>query len=198
VKRLFGVLAATANWIWRAIFIFVLLTSVAFNIAALVGGGLYTVVSSAVESVTGIRTLAGRHVDQVAALSSELQKQKNKTTDLETDLSRKNQRIASLNNEIDEARVAWVVTYRNQQKFLTEAVEDTSQRISQRTVNRSARNVAAVFAESIPVVGVGIVVAVTGLELRDSCNTLKDLGTSKNCPDHPAGIESGGETATGV
>jgi hypothetical protein len=35
--------------------------------------------------------------------------------------------------------------------------------------------VAATFGESIPVIGVGVVVAATAWELKDACDTMKDL-----------------------
>lgn len=175
MKKVFGVVFGSMKWLWRLLFVAVFVFSLAFNLAAIFGGALFNVVSGAVESVTGAKTLLARHVDEVAGLSGEVASQKRQVSKLEDDLAAKNIRIASLADDLDEARAARMVTYRNEKRFLTEAVEDTVERIAKRTVHRSARNVTAVFAEAIPVVGIGVVVGVTGLELRDSCNTLKDL-----------------------
>lgn len=55
----------------------------------------------------------------------------------------------------------------------------TAQKISKRLVTRSlvnaTRNSSSVFAESIPVFGVAIVLGVTALDLHDACETLKDM-----------------------
>lgn len=175
VKHLFKVMLGSLKWLWRLAFVVVFLVSMAFNIVAVVGGTLFNAVSNTVESATGIKTMVSRHADEVGLLTQELDARKSDIAKLESEAEVQNKRIVSLSDELEEARVAQTVTYRNQRKLLTEAVEDTSQRISQRTIQRSARNVSAVFAEAIPVVGVAVVVGVTGLELRDSCNTLKDL-----------------------
>jgi hypothetical protein len=58
---------------------------------------------------------------------------------------------------------------------LSEAVEETTQRVTKRTTAGATRNVAATFGEAIPVIGVGVVVAATAWELKDACDTMKDL-----------------------
>lgn len=175
MKKVLGVVFGSMKWLWRMLFVSVFAFSLAFNVFAVLGGAVFQAVSGAFENVTGAKTLLARHADEVADLSASVASQNREVERLEDELKGKNTRINSLTDELEEARAERVVTYRNQKRFLTEAVEDTSDRIAKRTVNRSARNVTAVFAEAIPVVGVGVVVGVTGLELRDSCNTLKDL-----------------------
>lgn len=175
MKKVFGVVFGSMKWLWRLLFVALFVFSLAFNAAAIFGGALFNMVSGTVESITGVTTLLARHADEVALLSGEVAAQSRQVAKLEDDLAAKNVRIASLADDLDDARAARMVTYRNEKRLLTDAVEDTVERISKRTVNRSARNVTAVFAEAIPLVGIGVVVGVTGLELRDSCNTLKDL-----------------------
>ena len=54
-------------------------------------------------------------------------------------------------------------------------VSETSKRIQKRTAKSAFRSVVAVTGETIPYIGVGVIVAVTTLELYDACGTLKDL-----------------------
>ncbi len=50
-----------------------------------------------------------------------------------------------------------------------------SRRISQRTLRNISANLAAIPAESIPVVGAGVIVAITAMDLHDACADLKDM-----------------------
>lgn len=67
------------------------------------------------------------------------------------------------------------VTYRGQKKRLAEAVADTTKRISTRTAKGAARNVSSIAGEAIPIAGIAVVVGVTAWELKDACDTMKDL-----------------------
>jgi hypothetical protein len=67
------------------------------------------------------------------------------------------------------------VTYRGQKKRLAEAVADTTKRVSARTAKGAARNVGSIAGEAIPVAGIAVVVGVTAWELKDACDTMKDL-----------------------
>jgi hypothetical protein len=50
-----------------------------------------------------------------------------------------------------------------------------SKRLATRAVVNATRNSSSIFAESIPYVGVAVVLGVTALDLRDTCETLKDM-----------------------
>jgi hypothetical protein len=67
------------------------------------------------------------------------------------------------------------VTHGGRKKLVSEAVEQTTQRVTKRTAAGATRNVAATFGEAVPVIGVGVVVAATAWELKDACDTMKDL-----------------------
>lgn len=54
-------------------------------------------------------------------------------------------------------------------------VRNTTTRISRRIATATARNTSSVFAESIPYAGIGVIAAVTAWEIRDACETMKDL-----------------------
>lgn len=54
----------------------------------------------------------------------------------------------------------------------------TARKVSKRLVSRAAanatRNASSVFGESIPYVGIAIILGVTALDIRDACETVKD------------------------
>ncbi|MGM0586289.1 MAG: hypothetical protein ACQEUZ_16700 [Pseudomonadota bacterium] len=55
-------------------------------------------------------------------------------------------------------------------------------RIGRRVARGAARNVGALPAESVPWIGAGVAVAVTALELKDACDTMKDLRALEPAP----------------
>lgn len=67
------------------------------------------------------------------------------------------------------------VTYRGKKQRLADAFADTSRRISSRAVKSASRNAGSVVAEAIPVAGVAVILGVTAWDLKDSCETMKDL-----------------------
>ena len=66
-----------------------------------------------------------------------------------------------------------------QQKTLVKNLKSKTKTITQRVAKRTSRNIAANIAaipgESIPVVGIGIVIAITAMDLHDACEDLKDM-----------------------
>lgn len=67
------------------------------------------------------------------------------------------------------------VVHRGERKLLSQAVKDTTQRVARRTAIDSARNVSSTFAEAVPAVGVAVIVGVSVWELKDACDTMRDL-----------------------
>lgn len=65
------------------------------------------------------------------------------------------------------------------------AVMTTSQRLAVRSLTNASRNVSSVFAETIPIVGTGIILAVTAWDVHDACETLKDINKLNSVFDHP-------------
>ncbi|WP_296763400.1 hypothetical protein [Sediminimonas sp.] len=60
-------------------------------------------------------------------------------------------------------------------KIVRKQVTRTSQRIAKRVSVTSARNVASIAGEALPVVGVGVIVAGTAWEINEACQTMQDL-----------------------
>lgn len=64
------------------------------------------------------------------------------------------------------------------------AVLKTSNRLAVRSLTNATRNVSSVFAETIPFMGTGVMLAVTAWDVRDACETLKDINELNSVFDH--------------
>lgn len=150
-----------------------LAAALALNIATLTVGAVFDVMSSALELVaaktTGdLMTVRGRHKAETSALK--------KTN-------------ARLTRQLDNAAF---VRFRGQTRTVKSAVSETTNRVSRRIARATARSTGSVAAESIPYVGIGVIVAVTAWEIQDACETMKDLHelnvafdpNAGNDPDH--------------
>ncbi|THD73242.1 hypothetical protein E7681_11095 [Thalassobius vesicularis] len=121
--------------------------SLTLNVATVAFSSVALLVSSAYEAVTGAVSVAG-------GLRRE---------------------VVSLSDEVATLKAPKSVTYRGQKRLLSEAVEDTAGRIGRRTAAGAARNAGSVVAEAIPFAGIAVVLGVTAWDLKDSCDTMKDL-----------------------
>jgi hypothetical protein len=151
-----------------------LVVSLMLNIATVAVGSVASAVSSVFEAVTGLASVAG-------SLDRDLKVERAKVAGKEEQVKARDKRLAS-----ERARVRKLqgdlallkpqeVTHGGRKKLVSEAVEETTQRVTKRTASGATRNVAATFGEAIPVIGVGVVVAATAWELKDACDTMKDL-----------------------
>jgi hypothetical protein len=61
------------------------------------------------------------------------------------------------------------------QRKTSAAVRNTTRRVAHRVAKATARSTSSIAAESIPYIGIGVIVGVTALELHDACETMKDL-----------------------
>ena len=138
--------------------------SLALSLATVTVSGVFSLVSSAVEAVTGTRTVRAKHKARLDDLSV-------KNVELKT----RNDKLATENRRVKRELADTRVTYRGQTRHAREAVKDTSGRLARRVTFASSRNVASVFAEALPFVGVGVILAATAWEINDSCEMMKDL-----------------------
>jgi hypothetical protein len=151
-----------------------LVVSLVLNVATVAIGSVASAVSSVFEVMTGLTSVAGD-------LERGLKVERAKVSGKEQQVKVRDQRLAAEMKKVEKLKreVALLkpkeVTYRGKKKLLGEAVEETTQRVTKRTAAGATRNVAATFGESIPVIGVGVVVAATAWELKDACDTMKDL-----------------------
>ncbi len=58
---------------------------------------------------------------------------------------------------------------------IKEKVEMKSSSIKKRTVKITVLNVSSVAAEAIPYIGIGVILAVTALEVKAACDNMKDM-----------------------
>lgn len=72
--------------------------------------------------------------------------------------------------------VSTVVTVIKDQRTATKkAVGDVTERIAERTARGALRNLVSIPAEAVPFFGIAAVVGVTTWELRDACETMKEM-----------------------
>lgn len=136
------------------IFGMIFVIMLAFNIATVAVTSVAFLVSTAYETVTGAASVAGS---------------------LRRNLGAEKAKVASMRNLIDDLKKPRKVTYRGQKKLPSEAVEDTARLISRRTAVAAARNAGGVLTEVVPIAGVAAIVGITVWDLKDSCDTLRDL-----------------------
>ncbi len=184
------------------VMVLLLAASLAANAALFVGGVLFNVIDEAVESVTGLATATGkqrkltdrlkRKNHQLAARNRSLQ---NRVTEVRRERSRLTARNRSLQNRVIEIRQEssrLAARNRSLQNRVTELrreggrLKDRMARLRQvtnaavkRTVARSAnaavRVVATAPGKAVPYLGTAVVLGAAGLEIRDLCNTVRDM-----------------------
>ena len=152
----------------RTIMAGLLVAMLALNVATIAFSSVAFLLSSAFEAVTGAASVT-------STLREEVNVKNKRITDLEVDVDAKNRRIASLSDELAESRASRWVDYRGERRMVSEAVENTSERISKRLVISTGRNVGAVFGEAVPFFGIAVIVAATTWELKEACDTMDDL-----------------------
>ena len=139
-------------------------------------------------------TLAKRLDDLRGDHDAEVKLRKTLTRDLEaavqlhSNLEREhqnlNQRHLTLNNE---HKALQVENKAHIKKSFDQAstAKSISARLATRSTANAARNLSSVPAETVPVVGTAIVLAVTAWDLNDACETLKDLNELNEKFEHP-------------
>jgi hypothetical protein len=154
--RLFGGVLRLGR---RTAMFLVVVIMLVINIATMTIPAIATAVSAAAGAV-GITTVAAR---QAASFATEKARTMKQAAEL------RNQRSALASARRTAASRADII--RSQRK----AIVDTGARVSARMARGAARSVSTSFGQSIPVAGAAVVVGVTALELRDACETMKDL-----------------------
>jgi hypothetical protein len=138
----------------------ILVISLLFNGLLLVSAAVFDFASSVVSSVTGDKLPRARHSDDIARLTANLDEQKRINRELRSETT-------ELSSEVASARVA---RQRNR-----ETVQKVSRRVATRTTKAATRETAAMAGEAIPVWGTAVIVTATALEIKDFCETMKDM-----------------------
>jgi hypothetical protein len=144
--------------------------------------------------------LSTRHADEVAKLSSELaderfarNKLRGEMTNAANELATERVISKELRSELADPH-SRVVTFRGRKLAIRDAVDDTAKRISKRAVVTSSREVGSMAGEALPYVGVAVIVGATALELKDLCDTLKDMGELQKAVSPEATDDEGDAT----
>ncbi|KJS45093.1 MAG: hypothetical protein VR71_03280 [Roseovarius sp. BRH_c41] len=175
----------------RMVVALLLVTSLALNIAMFIGGVLYNAASSAFHAATGLRTVAMQHADEVADLSGELsqeraakRKAKSELTEATGDLAAERATTKKLRSELKEA--VPTVVFKGKRVAAKAAVATTAGRISRRAAATSTREIGSMAGEALPYLGIAVIVGATMLELKDICDTLKDMNELRKAFDPDA------------
>ena len=215
IGSLFQLLGKSLRNSLHIIVLLLFVASFTLNIVMFAGSAAYSAASSAFHAVTGITTVAMRHADEVADLGGQLAKERaakkkvrsklaQVTEDLTTEQAAKRklrvemgdlaenlaiERATSrkLRTELRDAAPG-VVLFRGRKVAIKEAVDTTANRISRRAATTSTRELGSMAGEAIPYLGIAVVVGATALELKDLCDTLKDMSELQRAFDPNAGV----------
>ena len=116
------------------------------NFAMLTITGVYATASAGLSAI-GLSTVAAREAGE-AALARQAQ----------TEAAEKAAREAA-----------------ERQLVVRRITAETKQTVRDRARVQAARNTASVFGEAIPFVGIGVIAAALAMEIKDSCDTARDL-----------------------
>jgi hypothetical protein len=193
----------SARWLWRILFVVLFVLSIAFNAIAVLGGALFSTVSGAVGSLTGAKTLVSMHADEVAELNAEIAAERRVKRELRGDVAdltgdlavartanrELRGQVTELGEEVATSRLALrqlrtdfaedLVSFKGRKIALREAVGETADAVSSRAAKSAARETAAMAGEALPFVGVAVIVGVTALEVKDLCETIRDMNSLK-------------------
>lgn len=195
MKLIADMIASALRTAWRVLLMIVFLVSLAFNVSTAAVGLGFSVVSSVVEAVTGLPQAGSVKSKEKAAqkAADELTTLKRKAGGLETDLSAAKRKAAKLEgNAADlglrmrraEGEVAKLtaalkvprkVVFEGAEVATEVAIARVSYRVKARTAKVATADMGAIFGQSIPWIGVGVVVAATAYDLKTACDTMKDM-----------------------
>ena len=167
---------SSRSWTLKSLFMaFSLVALLASNVASLVSAGAHDLMHSALLRVL---LIGGQPFAEQLLKESPKAKLGQAIKDKTADFDAKNKRLAATNElqakQLDEVNV------RNRQLAHQldangKQAKATVVTVHQRLAKGVSRNVAALPAESIPYLGLGVTLAVTSLDIYDACQTMKDF-----------------------
>ena len=134
--------------------------SLALSLATVTVSGVFSLASSAVEAVTGPRTVRAKHktrLDELAVDNANL-KASNNT------LANENQRLTREAGALRKSRNA-----------TRKIARKTTRTVTRRMGRGAARSIGSAAGEAIPFIGIGVIVGGLALEVKDMCNTARDM-----------------------
>ncbi len=123
-----------------------------------------------------------RQADEIANIRTQLDVSNrrasllgNETSRLTVGIDARDLRLAQQADQIAGLTDETQILYRGTNTALRDAVADTSERVRLRVTRGTKRNIASIFGEGIPLFGIAVAVAATGLEVNDACGTMEDM-----------------------
>lgn len=167
ITRLSAFLAAKA-----VLILAVLAVSLSFSVASFVVPTLASAMWSAAAWAFGPPAVA-------SVAETQRLRQQNKAVQLRNqELQRTNRQQAQASRALRTDNQELMANNRRLSGQLSEhrrVTASTAHRIGQRAVRMSARSIAAIPLESVPILGVTTIIATTAWEIRDTCATLDDM-----------------------
>lgn len=108
------------------------------------------------------------------AAQKHLAREKLRTAHLTGDLTKERRVTAAMTNQI-KAGENHMGVLEQRHADIKRNVKTTTSRMSARIVKATARNTSSIFAESLPYLGIPVVIAAASWDLKDACDTMKDL-----------------------
>lgn len=134
---------------------------------------------SIAESLTGVKPDIKRKADKINSLNNKVANQK-KT------IASNGKKIESLNSEIAAQRKT--INSNKQKMNKLRIAKDRAKGVAGRTMVRvgamAARNTASLPAKAAPIAGWAVVIGMTAWELRDLCETMKDMAEIESTLDN--------------
>ncbi len=173
---------------WKMGFVLALMFGLLTNLLLLTSSVAFSTASAAVSAATGLSTVARRTAADLAVEKAAKRAARSELSEKAEEVVFQKSLLRSLRGEIADP-LTRKVTYRGQRVAVREVVNTAVSRISRRTVLTSAREVSGMAAEAMPFVGTAAIAGFTALELRDLCETMKDMADLQQALD-PAATEN--------
>lgn len=161
-----GVLVKSVWVAWaalrRTLVVLVIMGMLALNVASVMVPAVASAVSTAVSAITKAPTVYSRLTGQIAKKNKALLKAASALTKAGDEIHLRNVSLKRLQGQIANMK---------------SGVVRATKSVRRRVAKDAGRNVASVFGESIPYVGVAVAAGVTAYELRDACETMRDMFT---------------------
>ena len=158
----------------RFVFVLLLTASLFVNVIMISWSAGAFFIAKTFDFVTGTSSV----ISEMQISNEDLKKQTVGLQEQNQSLKKQTKQLQKKNSNLSKKNVELAKTIKKNDAVASKhkkLVSETSKRIQKRTAKSAFRSVVAVTGETIPYIGVGVIVAVTTLELYDACGTLKDL-----------------------
>jgi len=158
-KRVLRGLSVSMGIMRKATVLIALIVSLSFN-GLLIFSSTVSGAVSAMAATMGLRTVAARQANELTHTSVELATERAARDTAEEMNRRQANEIARITAELG---------------VIKGRANTITGRVNKRWQNAATREIAAMPAEALPLVGVGVIVAATAWEINDMCATVRDM-----------------------